>query len=61
MQVWHLVQYMPQNSIQLQDAANLGEICAAIARGRPEAEKNFGRQAHGPGLHPPYSPDMAPQ
>jgi len=52
---------MPQNSIQLQDAANLGEICAAIARGRPEAEKNFGRQAHGPGLHPPYSPDMAPQ
>ena len=60
MQVWPLVQYMPQNSRQLQDAANLGEICASIARGQTEAEKILGCPAHGPGLHPPYSPDMAP-
>jgi hypothetical protein len=54
------VQYMPQNSTRLQEAANLGKICASIARGRPEAENIFGRQTHGPGLHPPYSLDMVP-
>jgi hypothetical protein len=61
LQVWLLVQYMPQNSRRLQEAANFDEICASIARRRPEAENIFGRQAHGPRLHPPYSPDMAPQ
>jgi len=39
---------MPQNSRRLQDAVNFIEICSLIARGETEAEKNFGRQAHGP-------------
>jgi len=61
LQVWTLVQYMTQNSRQLQDAANLSEFCASIVCGGPEAEKIFGCHAHGPGLHPLYLPDMAPK